>query len=166
MLRRRHFLLYSTLLSFSSCLHAKNTLALEKKNKSAAKIIDSVLAHLFPENSKLPSAKSIHLSSFLFKTVMHPSYDKDLRNFVIEGAEELDRIEQGRFTLFSNEQKEKSLRSYEESNYGASWLSRIITLGTEGCFSDPIYGSNTNQTAWKAIKSFGGFPRPKTKYLL
>lgn len=120
---------------------------------------------MFPAGSKLPSAKEMHVTQFLFETVTHKSYDKDIRAFVLEGAEELILRENGRFVSMSHNEKEKALRAYEETHYGSSWLSRIMTLTMEGMFSDPIYGSNVNEAGWKAIGSYGGFPRAKTRYL-
>lgn len=61
--------------------------------------------------------------------------------------------------------KEYALRRYEKKAYGRSWLSYIMTLTLEGMLSDPIYGSNINEEAWKALNVEGGFPRPKKKYL-
>jgi len=62
-------------------------------------------------------------------------------------------------------EKEKALRAYEKTNYGSSWLSRIMTLTMEGMFSDPIYGSNTKEAGWKSVGAYGGYPRAKIKYM-
>ena len=40
-----------------------------------------------------------------------------------------------------------------------------MTITMEGMFSDPVYGSNIKEDGWKALGAYGGFPRPKTKYL-
>ncbi len=121
--------------------------------------------HLFPERSKIPSARSMNVTQFLLETITHPSYDKDIRLFVIEGAEELESREEGKFTAFSEKEKERALRAYEETHYGSNWLSRIMTLTMEGMFSDPIYGSNVKEAGWKALGSYGGLPRPTTRYI-
>jgi hypothetical protein len=97
--------------------------------------------------------------------MMHKSFDKDIKVFVLEGAQELIAREKGRFPFLSKVEKEKALRAYEKTNYGSSWLSRIMTITMEGMFSDPIYGSNMKERGWKALNAYGGFPRPKTKYL-
>ena len=49
--------------------------------------------HFFPEESKLPSAKSMKVTQFLFETMMHKSFDKDIKAFVLEGAKELEKRE-------------------------------------------------------------------------
>jgi len=107
----------------------------------------------------------MNATEFLFETMMHKSFDKDIKAFVVEGAKELEKREKGRFLSMTQKEKEIALRDYEETNYGRSWLSRIMTLTMEGLFSDPIYGSNIKEAGWQALSSYGGFPRPKTRYI-
>ena len=137
----------------------------EKAFQEVRPTIAAVQEHMFPTGSKLPSAKAMNVTQFLFETITHKSFDKDIRAFVLEGAQELLSREKGGFTSMSHAEKEKALRAYEETNYGSSWLSRIMTLTMEGMFSDPIYGSNVNEAGWKALSAYGGFPRPKTRYI-
>lgn len=165
-MKRRKFLILSSVLGLSSSLVGRdNSLLLDKSLRDVTKTIQSVQQHLFPEESKIPSARSMNATQFLLETVMHPSYDKDIRLFVIEGAEELESREDGKFTALSEKEKEHALRAYEETNYGSNWLSRIMTLTMEGIFSDPIYGSNVKEAGWKALGSYGGLPRPTTRYI-
>jgi len=120
---------------------------------------------MFPVNSELPSAKKMYAIVFLYETIAHESYDRDIKAFVLEGAEELNIRTKGKFLKMTHSKREKVLRDYEETEYGSSWLSRIMTLTMEGMFSDPIYGSNVQKAGWKALGSFGGQPRPKKRYL-
>ena len=120
---------------------------------------------MFPECSRLPSARSMKTTQFLLETMIHKSFDKDIRAFVLDGAKELKRREKGRFFSMTQQEKERALRAYEETNYGRNWLSRMMTLTMEGLFSDPIYGSNIKQAGWQALSSSGGFPRPTTRYI-
>jgi len=163
--KRRQFLLWGSILGLSPYLHATKMHKYEKEFKAIEPTIAAVQEHMFPQGSKLPSAKSMNITQFLFETITHKSFDKDIRVFVIEGAKELASREKGRFPLMTDKEKEIALRSYEETNYGSSWLSRIMTLSMEGLFCDPIYGSNINEAGWKAINAYGGFPRPKTRYM-
>lgn len=164
--KRRQFLILGSILGLSPYLHAKTTHnSYEKAFQKVRPTIAAVQEHLFPEGSKIPSAKAMQVTQFLYETVAHKSFDKDIRRFVIEGAEELNSREKGRFATMTHQEKEKALRAYEETNYGSSWLSRIMTLTMEGMFSDPVYGSNINESGWKAINAYGGFPRPKTRYI-
>lgn len=163
--KRRKFLIWGSLLGLSPYLNAKSMRQYDKDFEQVRPTIAAVQEHMFPAGSKLPSAKEMQVTEFLYQTMAHRSFDKDIRAFVIEGAEELILREKGGFVSMGHVEKEKALRAYEETHYGSSWLSRIMTLTMEGMFSDPIYGSNVNEAGWKAIGAYGGFPRPKTRYL-
>ena len=164
-MKRRKFLILGSIFGLSPYMQAKEMSDFEKTFKKLEPTLSAVQAHLFPEGSKIPSAKSMNVTQFLFETMMHKSFDRDIKAFVLEGAKELEKREKGRFVSLSKEEKEKSLRAYEATEYGSSWLSRMITLSMEGLFSDPIYGSNIQEEGWKSISSYGGFPRPKTRYI-
>ncbi|MCF6245535.1 MAG: gluconate 2-dehydrogenase subunit 3 family protein [Sulfurovum sp.] len=164
-MKRRNFLIFSSLLGASPYIEAKETYTFKKRFKKIEPLIRSVQEHMFPQGSKLPSAKAMKTTMFLFQTITHTSYDKDIRQFVLEGAEELEAQEKGRFIGMSEKEKEKALRAYEETNYGSTWLGRIMTLSMEAIFSDPIYGSNMKEQGWKALNTYGGVPRPKARYL-
>lgn len=165
MLKRRTFLMLGSLLGLSPYVHAKTVSAFEKEFVSVEATLAAVQAHMFPKDSLLPDAQSMHMTQFLFESISHPSYDRDIKAFVVEGAKELEAREKGKFVSLPEEEKEKALRAYEETSYGSNWLSRIMTLSMEALFSDPIYGSNINEAGWKAVGNEGGFPRPKVKYL-
>jgi hypothetical protein len=165
MLKRRRFLIASSIIWVSPYIEAKVETTFEKKFKEVKNTIEEVQEHMFPEGSKLPSAKQTHVIDFLFDTVAHESYDKDIRAFIIEGAEELMNRNEKSLSAMNDEEKEKALRTYEQTNYGNSWLSRIMTVTMEGLFSAPIYESNKYEIAWKSIDMHGGLPRPIVKYL-
>jgi len=162
---RRTLLLFTSLLGISSATDVASRPVPRKNKRAVEKTIEAVQEHLFPKGSSIPSAKEMYANTFLFETIGHKSYDKDIRVFVIEGAEELERREKGRFATLSTKEKEKALREYEETDYGSSWLSRIMTLTMEGIFCDPIYGSNVKEAGWEALGSFGGQPRPTSRYI-
>ena len=163
--KRRQFLIFGSLLGLSPYISAKELSKFEKDFKKVESTIAAVQEQMFPHGSQLPSAKEMHVTVFLFETLAHKSFDKDIRTFVIEGAEEFILRTKGRFPMLIEAEKEKAMRAYEETNYGSSWLSRIMTLTMEGLFCDPIYGSNIQEAGWKALRSFGGQPRPSVKYL-
>ena len=162
---RRDFLATSTVVGLSSALSAEEVSREKKRLHQVEAVIEAVQSHLFPEGSRLPSAKSMKMTRFLIETITHRSYDKDIRAFVIDGAEELQSRTKGRFVQMNAVQKERELRAYEETSYGSNWLSRILTLSMEALFSDPIYGSNIDEAGWKAVESYGGEPRPQEKYI-
>ncbi len=164
-MERRNFLILGSLLGLSSALHAKVPDAFEKSFKEVEAVIAAVQEHMFPQGTKLPSAKEMRATVFLFETITHPSYDRDIRMFVIEGAKELESREKGKFTFYTAKEKEEALRAYEESSHGSSWLSRIMILSMEALLSDPIYGGNVKEKGWKALRTQGGRPRPTSRYI-
>ena len=164
-IKRREFLLFSSIVTLSTYLDAETFSKFEKAFKEVENIIYEVQKHMFPTKSLLPSAMSLPVTRFVFETMIHKSFDKDIRIFVIEGAQELKDRTKGEFTSLSMQDKEKALRAYEETDYGSAWLSRIMTLTMEGMFSDPIYGTNIKKQGWKTLDTVGGEPRPSTRYL-
>ncbi|MEY3089760.1 MAG: hypothetical protein RL113_76 [Pseudomonadota bacterium] len=163
-MKRRKFLLFSSAFTLFSLLKAKSAEPFEVRFKEVEPILNAVQEHLFPEGSKIPSAKEMNAKQFLAETMMHPTFDKEIQAFVLEGAKRLEKRTKGTFASMSETEKEKALRGYEQTKYGRHWLFRILSLSLEAIFSDPIYGSNINEAGWKSLSSFGGFPRPLTRY--
>ena len=164
-MQRRNFLILGSVVGLSSILKAETPDQFKRDFKEVEATIAAVQEHMFPEGSALPSARQMNTIQFLFETVAHKTYDRDIRAFVIEGARELQQRRKGQFAAMSPQEKEKALRAYEESSYGSNWLSRIMTLTMEGMFGDPIYGSNVKEAGWKALHAFGGQPRPTSRYI-
>ena len=164
-MQRRNFLILGSALGLSPLLKARTSDPFTREFEEVKETIAAVQEHMFPEGSALPSAREMNTIGFLYETVSHKTYDRDIRAFVIEGARELQQREKGRFAAMSPQEKEKALRTYEESSYGSNWLSRIMTLTMEGMFGDPIYGSNVKEAGWKTLHSFGGQPRPHSRYI-
>ncbi len=166
-MKRRDFLISGTLLAQGICLEAatQTPLSMENVPDDVWQMIETVLEHMFPDHSTIPSAKSMKLILFVRQTLMHPSYDKDIRRFLIEGAQKLHKQSKERFFFMSSESREEALRSYEKTDEGRQWLQRIMILGMEGVFGDPVYGANIGEAGWKALGTSGGAPRPKTRYI-
>jgi len=165
-MKRRNFLILGSVLGLSPYIEAKEISAFERSFKKVEPTISAVQEHMFPKGSKIPSASSMNVTQFLLETITHKSYDKDIRAFVLEGAEELIKREKGQFISMDSKEKEDALRAYEETRYGSNWLSRMMTITMEGMFSDPIYGSNVKESGWKALGSYGGMPRPVSRYII
>jgi hypothetical protein len=58
-------------------------------------------------------------------------------------------------------EKEKALQQLTSTSKGENWLSGHITIIFEALFSDPLYGSNTEEKGWNFIHHTPGVPRPK-----
>jgi len=163
--QRRQFLIFSSLVGLSSYIKAKNKTTFQKDFEKIKFLISAVQEHMFPANSKLPSSKEMHTITFLYETIIHKSYDKDMRTFILKGAKKLNKRTKGKFLTMTISDKEQALRDFEKTKYGSSWLSSIMVLTIEGMLSDPIYGSNIQQVGWKALETLGGEPRPLKRYL-
>ena len=164
-MQRRHFLMLGSLLGLTPYIQAKENSPFAKEFEKVKATIQAVQEHMFPEGSKIPSAKEMYAVQFLFETVEHKSYDKDIRAFVLEGAQELIAREKGKFVTMSKLERAHALRAFEETNYGSNWLSRIMTLTMEGLFSAPVYGANSKEAGWKALSAYGGEPKPTVRYV-
>ncbi|HQR73036.1 MAG TPA: gluconate 2-dehydrogenase subunit 3 family protein [Sulfurovum sp.] len=162
-MKRRNFLILGSALGLFSYLKLKKSDDFEVAFKNVKPTIEAVQGHMFPQNSKLPL--SLQTSLFMYETMSHPSFDKDIRVFVLEGASELEKRHDNHFTSLAAQEKEIALRAYEETNYGSAWLSQIMTLTLEAHFSDPIYGVNKNEKYWDEVGAYGGLPRPKQRYI-
>jgi len=164
-MQRRNFLILGSLVGLSAYTRGETVLFEKKRVKEIEQTIRAVQEHLFPKGSHLPSARDMDVTSYLFHAINHSCYDKEIRAFVIEGAKVLQTREKGHFTLLCEAEKERALRSYEETDDGKRWLEHIMVLTMEGMFGDPIYGANREASGWKALHTKGGEPRPKSRYI-
>ena len=135
-------------------------LPLQRRFDSVAPVLSMMLRHMYPPAAFGDNA----LLGFMRDTIFHPSYDRDIRLFVIEGAETFRR-DYPLFEHASPEEKERLLRAYEATRYGAAWLSRITVLALEGLLAAPIYGANPDGCHWKMLHTEGGLPLPATRYI-
>lgn len=163
MINRRYFLTLCGV-SGSSLLFAKPTPTQIPIPPESLRIIAKVQQHMFPPQSKLPSAKKFRAIEYFAEAVAHPSYDRDLRDLIIKGAKKLQKREKD-FLEYNEEQREKALRSYEQSTLGERWLNRILIVTIEALLSDPIYGGNYQSLGWQSLGTSGGEPRPLTRYI-
>ncbi len=164
---RRAFLAGVGVFGAAVCLPQRTKAAQEpaKTFAEAVPVIAAVQRHMFPKGGKLPDADMMHMNRFLIETVAHPTYDRDIRAFIIDGAKELMLRENGKLLGYNHGAMEAALRRYEATDYGSNWLSRIMILSLEALLGDPVYGSNVGEAGWRTVQSFGGQPRPKTRYI-
>ena len=146
-------------------LNAKNMDINKQEFQKVHATIAAVQLHMFPKDSVLPTSERICMMDFLYHSIFEKHYDKEIRDFVIEGAKILENHSEQKFVNLTNSEKEKILRNYEKSNYGSIWLKRIMTLSIEALFSDPIYRGNIKELGWKSIDTYAGYPRPKLRYI-
>lgn len=137
------------------------TLACAKKD-DVWLVIESVQEHLFPKTKKYPSAKEFEATRYLKMVAYHDSFDKDDLDFILRGAQQLQK--NGYKTILNVREKEKVLQTFKESRFGENWLSLMINYTLEALFSDPLYGGNKNESGWKSFQHNAGKPRPKQTF--
>ncbi|MCI0501288.1 MAG: gluconate 2-dehydrogenase subunit 3 family protein [Epsilonproteobacteria bacterium] len=154
-MERRHFIALALLL-FSIPL-SKNS------NVSSWEIIKTTLLQLFPQSDNFAGANNYEIIKFLKTASSSKYFQKDDLQILIDGAKKIYTLD-NTFVFLDNEQKEKTLRIFEKTEFGQKWLSILMNYGFEGMFGDPIYGGNKNMLGWKVIGHNAGIPRPKGKY--
>lgn len=159
-MKRREFILVTSILGVSTTLSSEE---IKEENFLSWLIIDEVFDILFPKTLSMPSAKEFNATTYLKINSKHKTFDKDDINYILEGA--LDFNDSFPLFLKSNlEEKNKIIKETSNSEYGESWLSKLVYYGIEAMLCDPIYNGNTNEISWKSLNHKTGLPRPKQKY--
>ncbi len=118
---------------------------------------------LFPNAKGTPSAESIKSVDFLLKILNDPFYDKEQKHYLIKGIKWMNETAQEDhkkdFIQLSLTEQKKLINKISTLDWGESWLSFNLTIIFEALLSDPIYGSNTNETGWKWTEHTSGYPR-------
>jgi len=125
------------------------------------KTLQKVQLHIAPPLT----SQRLNPTDFLIQTLFHPTYDKDIRAFVIEGAMALYDLHGEGLFGYSPPQMEKILRTYEQEPQGSKWLGRMMILTLEAMLGDPIYGGNLGGEVWRGLGEPPPNPQPKVQYL-
>ena len=160
-MKRREFLATSALVGLSTTLSSKEMI--KKEEKSSWFILDEVFQILFPKTKNMPSAKDFNAIGFLKEISSHSSFSKEDKELLFQGAKDfIDAFPE--FLISNDEIKIEFIKRANQSSYGQEWLNKVIYYGIEAMLSDPIYGGNTNEIAWKSLGHISGKPQPKRKY--
>jgi len=154
-MKRRDFICMTALLSL-------NLEASEYRDEIL--IVNAVLKHMFKNSQIVPSYSSKDMVSFILETISHPSYDREIRDFILQGARALDKMVKG-FSRLNSFQKEIYLREFENDSFAQSWLYQVQILGFEAIYSSPIYGVNRDKRYYKYVDAKSGNPLPKSRYI-
>lgn len=123
-------------------------------------VLDEVLNIIFPKTKNMPSAKEFKALEYLTKNISEKCFDDEDKTLIINGTKDFISSFPEFFTLTKEERKNLILKIIKNSQYAKSWISKITYYGIEAMFSDPIYGGNFNQIAWKSVNHTAGIPRP------
>ena len=159
-MKRREFIVASSILGVYGTLNSKE---IQDDNILSWLVIDEVFDILFPKTDFMASAKEFNATVYLQINSKHKTFDKDDIVYILQGA--LDFHDAFPQFLKSNlKEKNKIIEETNESDYGQSWLTKLVYYGIEAMLSDPIYGGNVNNIAWKSLNHQTGIPQPKQKY--
>lgn len=159
-MKRREFIVASSLIGISSTLSSKET---KKEDTLSWIVIDNVFDILFPKTTTMPSAKEFNATSYLRINSKYKTFDKDDRDYIIQGAIDFN-TSFPKFLQSNLEEKNRIIEITNNSEYGESWLTKLVYYGIEAMLSDPIYGGNTDEISWKSLNHYTGKPQPKYKY--
>lgn len=160
-MKRRNFIKFTTI---SAILFSTNISIAKNIPSQTLLVLDEVLNIIFPKTSTMPSAKEFKALEYLIKNISHKTFDNEDKTLILDGTKDFI----GSFPEFltSNEKEKKELifEIIKNSAYAKSWISKITYYGIEAMFSDPIYGGNFNQIAWKSVNHAVGIPQPLKTY--
>jgi len=122
--------------------------------------------HLFPQSKMAPSAKDLHISSYLVFVLEDERILKEDRDYLLKGA---FWLEESAFEMFdrsflqlNQEKKEELLQDVATYRWGENFIYTTMTYIFEALVSAPVYGSNRDEIGWKYLNHNPGFPQPKT----
>ena len=160
-MKRRNFIKFTTI---SAILFSTNiSIAKNIPNKTLL-VLDEVLNIIFPKTSTMPSAKEFKALEYLIKNISHKTFDNEDKTLILDGTKDFISSFSQFLTLKEDEKKELIFEIIKSNEYAKSWASKITYYGIEAMFSDPIYGGNFNQIAWKSVNHSIGIPQPLKTY--
>ena len=160
-MKRRNFIKFTTI---SAILFSTNIVVARTIPKKSLLILDEILNIIFPKTSQMPSAKEFKALEYLIKNISHKTFEDEDKILILDGTKDFNKSFSEFLTLNQNKKKELIFEIIKTSTYAKSWVSKLTYYGIEAMFSDPIYGGNFNQIAWKSVNHSIGIPRPLKTY--
>ena len=129
-----------------------------------SEIIQKIQTVLFPDDGNGPSVIDINAYSHLLWVLSDKRKDQESIQYIKKGmgwVEETAQENYGRtFSDLTQLEVEALVKFLADKNWGASWLSVILTLIFEALSMDPIYNVNPNEIGWTWLEHKPGTPRP------
>ena len=160
-MKRRNFIKFTTI---GAVLFSTNISVAKNITPKDLVILDEVLNVIFPKTQNMPSAKEFKAVEYLVKNISNKTFDDEDKNLIIDGTKDFINSFPKFLSLTQEEKKKLIFEIIKDSQYAKSWISKLTYYGIEAMFSDPIYGGNFNQVAWKSVEHFAGIPQPKKTY--
>ena len=162
-MKRRSFLMVSLgSLSAFALVKSKQFKPYDKK----LQVMLAVMYELFPESKIAPSARDLHMSSYMVYVLNDTRLMPSERRYLLKGA---TWIEEEAFELFSRsflelkpKEKELLLERVARYEWGESVIYSYVNYIFEALICAPVYGSNVNEAGWKWLGHNPGFPQPQS----
>jgi len=126
--------------------------------------LQKVLDILFPPEPQTPSTSQINSPEHINRYLNDPNIDPDEQQFVMDGLQWLDETatekHQKKFLALSPANQIEIISIIQKESWGASWLSKLLTLTFESLLLDPIYKVNIREIGWQWLHHQPGLPRP------
>ncbi len=120
--------------------------------------------HLLPSEQGAPGAVEINALQYLHNYLSNPATDPIEVKFIFSGTQTLKKLtqikKQSLLADQSIEQREITLRQFEQSTKGRRWLLTILNYVLEALLTDPVYGGNPNGIGWQWLEHRSGDPHP------
>lgn len=141
--------------------------AIKHFTKADWQLIATLQNHLFPSETDAPGAVEINALKYLHDFLRNPATDPIEVEFIHSGTQKLQKFAQQRsssgqtaFTDQSIEQREITLREFEQQPEQRRWLVTILNYVLEALLTDPVYGGNPDGIGWQWLEHRAGEPRP------
>lgn len=124
----------------------------------------AIQAHMLPSEKNVPGAKEVNGLKFFHYVVTQPDINPEEKVFLINGVKSIvllnDKLNQKAFAELNSDEREKTLRAFEDTDDGYYWLQSVLHYLLEALLGDPSYGGNPKGIAWEWLDIKPGFPRP------
>ncbi len=127
-------------------------------------ILQSVLIFLWSDNRGVPQIDKLNVLDYFLWVFEDQDVDQEENQYIINGLIWTDETSmenyEKHFDKLSEKEKVELLQDIIKSDWGESWMSKVLSLLFEAILSDPIYGSNINGMSWEWLEHNPGQPRP------
>ena len=160
-MKRGNFIKFTTI---SAVLFSTNISVAKNITPKNLIILDEVLNIIFPKTLNMPSSREFKAVEYLVKNISNKTFEDEDKTLIINGTKDFIESFPNFLSLSQKEKKKLIFEIIKDSQYAKSWISKLTYYGIEAMFSDPIYGGNFNQIAWKSVNHSAGIPQPKKTY--
>ena len=128
--------------------------------------IETLQEDLFEHSHSLGT----HTTHYFYTAVLgHSRINEDEKEFLRNGVIKINELSSKEYKLLytklSRDQREVLLRTIVKSDWGASWVQKILGYILEATLSDPVYEGNLKEHGWKWLAYKPAQPQPKEAYL-